>query len=132
MIYDPLYSSHHAGASGTYDGGRPYRSLSCRNHGDTPRCRETPAGHPDDEEENPIMTTATTTGLLGQYGSYYPTDACSFLVRIVDVRQVFDRRDYLIVPMLGTGRQWVSSVKVRLLDPQSLEEATVRTGSVHP
>ena len=37
-------------------------------------------------------------------------------VRVEDVRTVFDRVDYLVTPVAGSGRQWVSADRVKLDD----------------
>ena len=37
-------------------------------------------------------------------------------VRVEDVRTVFDRVDYLVTPVEGSGRQWVSADRVKLDD----------------
>lgn len=36
-------------------------------------------------------------------------------VKIVDVRKVFDRIDYLVHPVAGDGQSWVSSSCLRIL-----------------
>ncbi len=63
------------------------------------------------------VTAAEVVQLLGRVGSLDLTsDRVPISVRVTvhDVRQVFGRRDYLVEPVAGRGRAWVSSDRVRL------------------
>ncbi len=63
------------------------------------------------------VTAAEVVELLGRVGSLDLTsDRVPISVRVTvhDVRQVFGRRDYLVEPVAGRGRAWVSSDRVRL------------------
>lgn len=51
---------------------------------------------------------------VGAYGSYAVGSGLAFRVRITDARERFGDTDYLIVPVTGTGEQWVASHKVKV------------------
>lgn len=51
---------------------------------------------------------------VGKYGTYGVGSGLSFRVRITDARERFGETDYLIVPVTGTGEQWVASHKVKV------------------
>jgi len=64
-----------------------------------------------------FVTAAEVVQLLGRVGSLDLTSdrvPVSIRVTVHDVRQVFGRRDYLVEPVAGRGRAWVSSDRVRL------------------
>ena len=63
------------------------------------------------------MTAAEVVQLLGRVGSLDLTSdrvPISVRVTVYDVRQVFGRRDYLVEPVAGRGRAWVSADRVKL------------------
>lgn len=51
---------------------------------------------------------------VGEYGTYVVGTGLTFRVRITDARERFGETDYLIVPVTGTGEQWVASHKVKV------------------
>lgn len=51
---------------------------------------------------------------VGAYGTYGVGAGLSFRVRITDARERFGETDYLIVPVTGTGQQWVAGHKVKV------------------
>ena len=60
------------------------------------------------------MTTQELKVFIGQTGKYVVDDKLWFAVRVMDIRQVFGRVDYLISPATGGGDKWVSSSMVTL------------------
>ena len=53
----------------------------------------------------------------------YKTESMRFAVRVLKVREVYGRTDYLIVPTNGTGEKWVSSSALDFMpEKQNVEE----------
>lgn len=61
--------------------------------------------------------TKTVRGLyakLGTYAAYFPEGrySISFLVKIIDVRNVWGRDQYRIEPVRGQGSKWVNAESI--------------------
>ena len=54
------------------------------------------------------------------------TDGLCIQVRIENVRKVWDRVDFLITPLSGSGAKWVSADKVVGIIEKNIPESTLR------
>ena len=59
------------------------------------------------------MTSSTMAKLIGRNGLLREGEL-GIRVEIRDVREVWGRTDYLVVPEAGTGSTWVSAERVHL------------------
>lgn len=59
------------------------------------------------------MTTLEKMALIGKLADYSVNELV-FEVEITDVRDRFGKTDYLIVPLKGDGRRWVSASSIRV------------------
>jgi hypothetical protein len=63
------------------------------------------------------MTTAREmNAVLDMIFDYAPSGDIGFRVKVIDVRERFGGTDYEIVPVAGSGKKWVASTSVRLVD----------------
>ena len=53
------------------------------------------------------------TDLDGKAYGHLPCDGLIVDVQILDIRKVWNRIDYLVTPVQGTGEKWVDSIRVR-------------------
>ena len=61
-----------------------------------------------------IRTATELSAPIGSVGLYDTGTDIDFQVRIVDTRQRYGQTDYLIEPVAGQGRKWVSHYKVKV------------------
>jgi len=61
-----------------------------------------------------LTTAREMSGPIGAHGIYEVGTNLDFQVRIVDARQRYGQTDYLIEPVAGQGRKWVSHESVRI------------------
>lgn len=61
-----------------------------------------------------MMTTREKTELIGRLASLR-VDDFGFIVSIRDVREVYGRTDYLVIPLEGRGESWVASSRCKLI-----------------
>ncbi len=59
-------------------------------------------------------TTVMLALPVGSSGSLITREGLSVQVRVLDTRHVWDRTDYLVQPVAGHGRAWVSADRVQL------------------
>jgi len=57
------------------------------------------------------MTAANLAVFVGCAGSLH-VDSLTVAVTILDARRVWNRTDYLVTPVRGSGQQWVSAERV--------------------
>lgn len=64
------------------------------------------------------MTVAELAKNIDKVGTYYPNgpQGLGFEVTVKDVRQVFGRLDFEVVPVAGFGRSWVGESSVKFPD----------------
>ena len=63
-----------------------------------------------------MVTVNELKGAVGRKG-YFLVHGLEVKVEILDVRQVFNRVDYLVQPEAGRGSAWVSAGMVNLIEP---------------
>ena len=54
------------------------------------------------------MTGRELAALIGTTGSYQPSRGLTFKVEVTDARMRFGTTDVLIVPVAGSGSQWIT------------------------
>jgi hypothetical protein len=59
------------------------------------------------------MSVKDLAKAIGRTGLYH-VGTLKFDVKVMDVRQVFGRIDFLVTPEHGNGQQWVESSRVQL------------------
>jgi hypothetical protein len=60
------------------------------------------------------MTAKEMMTDIGKTATFSPLMGIFFDVTIADVRKVFNRVDYLVDPVSGSGNSWVSADRVRI------------------
>lgn len=60
------------------------------------------------------MTTREAMELVGRTGRLRTAEGLAVMVKVEDAREVWGRRDLLVVPFAGTGKAWVSAARVTL------------------
>ena len=63
-----------------------------------------------------MVTVNELKGAVGRKG-YFQVHGLEVKVEILDVRQVFNRVDYLVQPEAGRGSSWVAADTVKLIEP---------------
>jgi hypothetical protein len=63
-----------------------------------------------------LVTVNELKGAVGRKG-YLLVHGLEVKVEIMDVRQVFNRVDYLVQPEAGRGSAWVAAGTVNLIEP---------------
>ncbi len=63
-----------------------------------------------------MVTVNQLKGAVGRDG-YLQVHGLEVKVEIKDVRQVFNRVDYLVEPKAGRGSAWVSAETVKIIEP---------------
>lgn len=56
----------------------------------------------------------------------YKTESMRFAVRVLKVREVYGRTDYLIVPTNGSGEKWVSSSALEFTEENNKQNVQAR------
>ncbi len=65
-----------------------------------------------------MVTVNKLKGAVGRKG-FLLVHGLEVKVEIMDVRQVFNRVDYLVEPEAGRGSAWVSAETVKIIEPGS-------------
>ena len=65
-----------------------------------------------------MITVNELKRAVGRKG-YLQVHGLEIKIEILDVRQVFNRVDYLVEPEAGRGSSWVAADTVRIIEPGS-------------
>ena len=65
-----------------------------------------------------MITVNALKMAVGRKG-YLQVHGLEIKIEILDVRQVFNRVDYLVEPEAGRGSSWVAADTVRIIEPGS-------------
>ena len=72
------------------------------------------------------MTAKEMSRPIGLLGTLTIELSMTITVKILDMRQVFDRQDALVTPVHGTGQRWID---FRRLNPVILESPAPSSGA---
>jgi hypothetical protein len=92
-------------------------------------CRPAHCSDADIETRARRMSTLELTKAIGQQADcMIPCSrgqSLTIAVRIIDARSAWNRTDYLVTPIAGSGQVWVSSERVKIQSEVALGSALV-------
>jgi len=68
------------------------------------------------------MSALNLIGFIGQTGSLVVELSLTVPVRVVDARRCWDRLDFYVEPVHGTGQRWVQADRVALDTDKAREQ----------